>query len=264
MDGQAHHIGTSVAPGASDDVQSGGTTPNAACANGWSLAGRTVALTGATGGIAGAIIDAVAGEDVTIVLHARRETSLDGVADDLAKRGTDVRCISGDLADEAEDIAQMIAEAGPVDVLINAAGIYSSGDLLSTDIDTICEDFDVNAIAAIAIMQAVLPGMNERGYGRIVNISSGGGSFGEGLDPSHAAYAISKAALNAATVLGARSARGNVKVNAVCPGWVRTRMGGGAAPRSPAEGADTAIWLATLDEDGPTGGFFRDRKPIPW
>ena len=228
------------------------------------VAGRTVAVTGATGGIAGAFIDAVAGEDVTLILHARRDRPLDRLANDLKERGARVHCVSGDLADEAEDIAQMIAAAGPVDVLINAAGIYTSGDLLDVDVKTICEDFDINAVAAIAIMQAVLPRMNERGYGRVVNISSGGGSFGEGLDPSHAAYAISKAALNAATVLGDGCTRGNVKVNAMCPGWVRTRMGGGAAPRSPEEGADTAIWLATLDEDGPTGGFFRDRKPIPW
>ncbi|MFO6463508.1 SDR family oxidoreductase [Jannaschia sp. KMU-145] len=106
--------------------------------------------------------------------------------------------------------------------------------------------------------------MTARGYGRIVNLSSGGGSFGEGLASGHAAYAISKAALNAATVLAARGARGDVKVNAMCPGWVRTRMGGAAAPRSPAEGADTALWLATLPSDGPSGGFFRNRAPIPW
>jgi NAD(P)-dependent dehydrogenase (short-subunit alcohol dehydrogenase family) len=78
------------------------------------------------------------------------------------------------------------------------------------------------------------------------------------------AYGVAKAALNALTAASARSLPNTVKVNAMCPGWVRTRMGGMGATRSPAEGADTAIWLATLDTDGPTGGFFRDRKKIEW
>ena len=104
--------------------------------------------------------------------------------------------------------------------------------------------------------------MLQRGYGRVVNVSSGGGSFGEGLGP--AAYAVSKAALNALTVKMAQALRGNVKVNAMCPGWVRTDMGGSGAPRSPEDAVDTLVWLATLSEYGPNGGFFRDQKPIPW
>ena len=231
---------------------------------GWSFRGRTVAVTGATGGIAEAILDAVAGEDVTLVVHGRDEDALDAVADRAKARGARVHSVVGDLADEPVDIAQIIADVGPIDVLFNVAGIYTPGGLLRTDIETICQDFDVNAIAAIATMQAVLPGMNGRGRGRVVNVSSGGGSFGEGLATGHAAYAISKAALNAATVCAAATARGDVKVNAMCPGWVRTRMGGSSASRSPEEGADTALWLATLPADGPSGGFFRDRKEIPW
>ena len=228
------------------------------------LSGRCVAVTGATGGIAGAICEAAAAMGASLVLHGRDEAALNRVADGLAADGASVERVFGDLADEARDVAEMIAEAGPIDVLINAAGIYTGGDLLSADIDVMCRDFDVNCLSAVATMQAVLPGMNDRGHGRIVNISSGGGSFGEGLAPSHAAYAISKAALNAATLLGASCASGDVKVNAMCPGWVRTRMGGMGASRSPEEGADTALWLATLPADGPTGGFFRDRAPIPW
>ena len=75
---------------------------------------------------------------------------------------------------------------------------------------------------------------------------------------------VAKAALNALTVAAARSMPTSVKVNAMCPGWVRTRMGGAGATKSPEEGADTAIWLATLGKDGPTGGFFRNRRPIAW
>jgi NAD(P)-dependent dehydrogenase (short-subunit alcohol dehydrogenase family) len=106
--------------------------------------------------------------------------------------------------------------------------------------------------------------MAKRGYGRVVNVSSGSGSFDDGLDPGHAAYGVTKAALNALTLTLARTLPATVKVNAMCPGWVRTRMGGSGAPRSPEEGADTAVWLATLADDGPTGGFFRDRTLIPW
>ena len=228
------------------------------------LTSRTVAITGATGGIAGAICAGMAKRGASLIVHGRDGRALDRLASKLSGAGAEVTPVTGDLADEARDVAEMIAAAGPVDVLINTAGVYTPGDLLATDLETICQDFDVNAGSAIATMQAVLPGMNERGFGRIVNVSSGGGSFGEGLAGGHAAYAISKAALNAATVLGAGCARGDVKVNAMCPGWVRTRMGGSAASRSPEEGADTAIWLATLPGDGPNGGFFRDRRPTPW
>ena len=232
--------------------------------DGHRFAGRTVAITGATGGIAQAIIDAVSGPGVTLVAHGRREDAMSDVVAQAEAKGAEVHLVVGDLADEPADIAEMIVDAGPVDVLFNTAGVYTPGDLLDVDIELVCRDFDVNAVAAIAAMQAVLPGMNDRGYGRVVNISSGGGSFGEGLALDHAAYAISKAALNAATVLGAACTRSNVKVNAMCPGWVRTRMGGSAASRSPEEGADTALWLATLPSDGPCGGFFRDRQEIPW
>jgi NAD(P)-dependent dehydrogenase (short-subunit alcohol dehydrogenase family) len=105
--------------------------------------------------------------------------------------------------------------------------------------------------------------MRNRGWGRIVNVSSGLGTFAEGLGGS-AAYSISKAALNAATVSAARALGPTVKVNAAGPGWVRTRMGGPGADRSVEEGADTPVWLATLDNDGPTGGIFRDRQPVGW
>ena len=120
----------------------------------------------------------------------------------------------------------------------------------------------MNRIGSIRTCQAFVPGMLERGYGRVVNVSSGGGSFGEGIGPM--AYGASKAALNALTVKIAEAVRGDVKANAMCPGWVRTDMGGSGAPRSPEQAADTLVWLATLPPDGPNGGFFRDRHPIPW
>jgi NAD(P)-dependent dehydrogenase (short-subunit alcohol dehydrogenase family) len=114
--------------------------------------------------------------------------------------------------------------------------------------------------------------MKKNGYGRIVNVSSTLGSLNDIINPDSSytaiqapAYRLSKTVLNGLTVLLAKELRGtNILVNAVCPGWVRTRMGGDEAPVAPAEAAETPVWLATLPDDGPTGGFFRQRRPIPW
>ena len=146
-------------------------------------------------------------------------------------------------------------------MLVNNAGVYPTEGVFSVSEETLVMALEVNTLGPFRTCQAFVPGMVRRGYGRVVNVSSGGGSFGEGLGP--AAYAVSKAALNALTVKVSQAVRGNVKVNAMCPGWVRTDMGGRSAPRSVEEGADTAIWLAT-DRGIGSGGFFRNRKPIPW
>ncbi len=107
--------------------------------------------------------------------------------------------------------------------------------------------------------------MIERGYGRIVNVSSGAGSFAERMESGYAPiYSISKAALNAITLIGAENLPSSIKINAVCPGWVNTEMGGPTAPLTIEEGADSIIWLATLPNSGPTGKFFRCRKEISW
>jgi NAD(P)-dependent dehydrogenase (short-subunit alcohol dehydrogenase family) len=110
----------------------------------------------------------------------------------------------------------------------------------------------------------VIPLMKANRYGRIVNLSSGLGQLSE-MASGTPAYRISKAAINALTrILAAEFKESNILTNSMCPGWVRTGMGGESAPRSTEEAADTAVWLATLPDDGPTGGFFRDRKSIAW
>ena len=114
------------------------------------------------------------------------------------------------------------------------------------------------------LSNALVPLMQARNFGRIVNVSSGMGQLDD-MGAGHPAYRVSKAALNAVTrVLAAELVGTNIKVNALCPGWVRTDMGGQQADRSPQEGIETTLWLAQLPEDGPSGGFFRDRRPIPW
>jgi NAD(P)-dependent dehydrogenase (short-subunit alcohol dehydrogenase family) len=105
--------------------------------------------------------------------------------------------------------------------------------------------------------------MCARGFGRVVNVSSGYGSFGEGLAGAPA-YATSKAALQALTKKLAEEVSGDVKVNAMCPGWVKTRMGGRGAPIAPEQAGRAALELVALDENGANGGFFRDGVPIPW
>jgi NAD(P)-dependent dehydrogenase (short-subunit alcohol dehydrogenase family) len=147
-------------------------------------------------------------------------------------------------------------------VLVNNAGVYPMEGVFSMSEETLVMALEVNTVGPFRTCRALVPGMTQRGYGRVVNVSSGGGSFGEGLGP--AAYALSKAALNALTVKVSQAVHGDVKFNAMCPGWVRSDMGGSGAPRSPEEAANTLVWLATLPADGPNGGFCRDREPILW
>jgi NAD(P)-dependent dehydrogenase (short-subunit alcohol dehydrogenase family) len=106
--------------------------------------------------------------------------------------------------------------------------------------------------------------MTKNRYGRIVNVSSGQGQLSD-MGAGTPAYRISKTALNALTrIIAAEFTGSGILVNSMCPGWVRTDMGGSSAPRTTAQGADTAVWLATLPDGGPSGGYFRDRKAIPW
>ena len=136
--------------------------------------------------------------------------------------------------------------------------------VFKTRLDILDATLKTNFYGPLLLCQAFVPLMKRNKYGRIVNVSSGLGQL-DSLGSGYPAYELSKAALNALTLSMARELRGtNVLINAMCPGWVRTDMGGWHAPRSVEEGADTVVWLATLPDGGPQGGFFRDRQPIPW
>ncbi len=158
---------------------------------------------------------------------------------------------------------QIGSDPGHLDALVNNAGVH--GDPVGAaeyDLDRAHEVLEVNTFGPWRLIEAFLPLLRRSPHGRIVNVSSGAGQLSD-MNGGRGAYRVSKTALNALTRTLAWDER-DVKVNAMCPGWVRTDMGGAGAPKSIEDGADTAVWLATLADDGPTGGFFRDREPIPW
>lgn len=227
---------------------------------------RNALVTGANRGIGLAIARQLAELGNSVLLGSRDLAAGADAAKPLRSRGLDVVPARLDLAVPAtiEALINEIVKAGrQVDILVNNAGVLHEKPLLELTDAQVNESLAVHVTGPLRLIRALAPAMAARGYGRIVNLSSGWGSFAEGLG-GPGAYGVTKAALNALTIRLAKELPSTVKVNAMCPGWVRTRMGGDGAPRTPDEGADTAVWLATLPDDSPTGGFFRDRKPIEW
>lgn len=201
-----------------------------------------------------------------VLVGAREETAGQQAAQAIRSQGGQADAVLIDMADPQSIHACsefMQQQYGPVSALVNNAGVLIYGGLMDGDLASLRHSMEVHVFGCYALIKALLPGMIEQGYGRIVNVSSGWGSFEEGLG-GPVAYAVSKAALNALSMRASRDLPPNIKMNAACPGWVRTRMGGDSAPRTTEEGADTLAWLATLPDDGPNGGFFRDRRPIDW
>ena len=198
-----------------------------------------------------------------VLLGARDPAKGEATVRELARDGLSVEVIALDVTD-AGAIHALEARLATVDVLVNNAGIDYDTDQTasSADLARVRHIFETNLFGAWAVAQAVAPGMRKRGWGRIVNVSSGAGSLAS-MGRDAPGYSASKAALNALTRLMAAELKGaGVLVNSVCPGWVATDMGGGGRPVS--EGAAGVVWAATLPDGGPTGGFFRDGRPVPW
>lgn len=197
--------------------------------------------------------DPTTGADAALSAGAAQAWALD-VADDAG-----VEAFAARLARQLQD------DGGRLEVLVNNAGVhYDTGQrALDADLGVVREALEVNLLGAWRMCRVLVPVMG-RGS-RVVNVSSGAGSFADTAGAAGTpAYSVSKAALDMLTVkLAAEAQARGVKVNAVCPGWVATDMGG-TGGRPVAEGAAGIVWAATLGEDGPTGGFFRDGEPVPW
>jgi NAD(P)-dependent dehydrogenase (short-subunit alcohol dehydrogenase family) len=216
-------------------------------------------VSGASRGIGAEIARELAADHGFLVFAGARNPGSAPEGDGLVPIRLDVT----DRATIEEARDRIESEAGRLDALINNAGVY--GDAIGAadyDLERAHEVLEVNTFGPWRLIQAFLPLLGASKAPRIVNVSSGAGQLSD-MNGGRAAYRLSKAALNALTRTLASDERW-LKVNTMCPGWVRTDMGGSAAPRSVEQGADTAVWLATLPDDGPSGGFFRDRKPIPW
>jgi NAD(P)-dependent dehydrogenase (short-subunit alcohol dehydrogenase family) len=236
---------------------------------------KIAVVTGANRGIGLEICRQLATLDLKVVLTARdaakAATACAQLTRSTQKSGGEIIFHPLDIADDSS-IARFRhyaeSELGRWDILVNNAGIYLDGAHTSLNIDaaTFRQTLEVNLTGALLLSQAALPLMRAHRYGRIVNVSTDMSTHGDGLEAGgYPSYRISKAALNAMTRVMAADLRGtNILVNAMSPGWVRTDMGGAGAPRSVEEGADTAVWLATLPDRGSSGGFFRDRKSIDW
>ncbi|MBV9290785.1 MAG: SDR family NAD(P)-dependent oxidoreductase [Hyphomicrobiales bacterium] len=224
----------------------------------------TALVTGANRGIGFAVAHELAQQGMRVLLAARDPRKGEAASRALVSEGLDAAAVVLDVTDRT-DIETLRAPLDKVDVLINNAGVDYDTDesALSADLDRVRRIFETNLIGAWAVTQACAPGMRARGWGRIVNVSSGAGSLASmGRGPP--GYSASKAALNALTRLVAGELAGTgVLANSVCPGWVATDMGGRGG-RPVADGARSVVWAATLPDDGPTGGFFRDGRPVEW
>ncbi|WP_435204900.1 SDR family NAD(P)-dependent oxidoreductase [Tateyamaria sp. 1078] len=213
-------------------------------------------MTGGNRGIGYAIAEGLCARGVDVVIGARDVQAGQEAAHELG-------CASVHLDLEAPDtFAPAVDASGDIDILVNNAGILIE-DSMITHPDGLRRSMQVMFHAPFELILLCLPHMTRAGAGRVVNLSSEWGAYSEGME-GPGGYGVAKAALNALSYALPRDMPRGVSINAMCPGWVHTRMGGQAAPRTPKEGADTAIWLALDAPADLTGKFFRDRTEKAW
>ncbi|HUI99350.1 MAG TPA: SDR family oxidoreductase [Usitatibacter sp.] len=231
---------------------------------------RIAIVTGGNRGLGREIARQLMKADVFVLVGARDKARCDAALESLRREGPNVDAFPLDVTDTRavkRFVEQVDKQHGAPSILVNNAGIYpesTSARVVDTPTSVWRETFETNLFGSVRMCREVVPLMRKLRYGRVVNISSGLGQLHQ-MGEGSPAYRVSKAALNALTrTLAAEVAGSGILVNSMSPGWVRTDMGGEDAPRSVEEGADTAVWLCLLPSNGPTGQFFRDRKPIPW
>ena len=240
--------------------------------------GRVAIITGGNKGIGLETGLQLARQGVTVLLGARDLAKGEKAAQGLKKEGLDVRAIQLDVTNQASidaAVGRVEREFGRLDILVNNAAVMVDGRPASPSTVPVSawrETFETNVFGLVAVTQAFLPLLRKSAAGRIVNLSSILGSLAEHSDPAspiyHAlvpAYDASKAAVNMFTVELAHELKDTkIKVNAAHPGWVKTDMGGAEAPMELTDGAKTSVWLATLPDDGPTGGYFHMMVHMRW
>ncbi len=208
-----------------------------------------------------------------MVLTARDSVKGKAAVAQLAAEGLEVEFYPLDVTDPKaiEGLAGHVSgKLGRLDVLVNNAGVFLDDreggfdSSLEANVETLRAAMETNVYGPFQLNQKLLPLMKKNGYGRVVNLSSGMGQLTE-MNGGCPAYRISKTAINAVTRIFADEMKGTgVLINSVCPGWVKTDMGGPEAELSIIEGVDTIVWLATLPDGGPTGGFYRERQKLAW
>ncbi|MFG2790997.1 SDR family oxidoreductase [Streptomyces sp. NPDC048419] len=225
-------------------------------------------VTGANRGIGYEVVRQLAGRDHRVVLGSRdlgKGRAAAARIDPSGERVVAVRLDVADAASVASMSERVTREFGRTDVVVNNAAIlYDTwAQARTADLGEVQRALDTNLFGAWRVTQALLPLLRRSPHPRVVMVSSEGGSL-ESMSGGTPAYSVSKAALNALTRLLAGELSGpRILVNAICPGWVATDMGGRGG-RPVGEGAAGIVWAATLPDDGPSGGFFRDGEPVPW
>lgn len=231
---------------------------------------KIVLVTGANRGLGLETCKQLAKLGMTVLLTCRDSRKGEQAKQWLAQEaGVNVIFHPLDVTRETEitQIKQFVEQQyGRLDILVNNAGVFPDKvtTALDSSVDLLRVAMETNLYGPFRLCQTFIPLMKQNNYGRIVNLSSGMGQLNE-MNGCCPAYRTSKTALNALTRLFADELRGtDILINALCPGWVRTEMGGPQATRDIPEGTDTIVWLATLPTGSASGGFFRDKQPIPW
>ena len=229
---------------------------------------RIAVVTGANRGLGLEVTRQLAMLGHTVFLGSRDEAKGTEAAKPLVAAGLDVRSVALDVTDPTTTDAlaeRLESELGRLDVLVNNAAIHYDTwqAAITADLRVVREALETNVLGAWQLTERLVPLLRRSDHGRIVNVSSGGGSLSE-MSGGIPAYRVSKTALNALTrILASELRRDGILVNSVCPGWVATDMGGRGG-RPVQDGAANMCWAALLPDGGPSGGFFRDGQPVAW
>ncbi|MCY8232660.1 SDR family NAD(P)-dependent oxidoreductase [Priestia endophytica] len=230
---------------------------------------KVALVTGGNRGIGYELVKQLALNGFKVILASRNPKMGHEAVQKLKESNLDVSFVVMDV-DNQESIRQAMVTIDEqyerLDVLINNAGVYldENKKLVAMDPSVLEKTMGTNFFGAYHVIRSFIPIMEKQGYGRIINVSSEYGALSEMSYQGVGAYKLSKLVLNGLTQLIAAEINGDIKINAVDPGWVSSDMGGPSAPKTPKQAAESILWLATIGPEGPNGEFFRDGKHIDW